>query len=303
MKERLIQYLKKHGKTHSYREIAEILNILPGHSGKQKSDYVRKIYNRHVKHNMEIENPIMTSEYKEFLKWKQTRKQSEIKKVDPYLTGNPNNVLIIGDLHEPFTHSEYLIFCKNVQEQFQCGKVIFIGDIIDNHFSSYHETDADGLSASMELNTAVDHLKKWHHTFPNAIVTIGNHDRIIARKLYTSGVSSRWMKSLEEVLEVPTWTFVEEYIYNNVLYIHGEMGSARIKAKQEMISVVQGHNHTEAYTEFLCGHGGTRFAMQVGCGIDFNQYAFAYAKRGKKPVISCGVVINNTSPIVIPYGH
>jgi hypothetical protein len=32
--------------------------------------------------------------------------------------------------------------------------------------------------------------------------------------------------------------------------------------------------------------------MQVGCGIDFNSYAMAYAKAGKKPAIGCGVIIN-----------
>jgi hypothetical protein len=35
------------------------------------------------------------------------------------------------------------------------------------------------------------------------------------------------------------------------------------------------------------------FGMQVGCGIDHESYAMAYAKYGKKPAIGCGVVLNN----------
>ena len=31
--------------------------------------------------------------------------------------------------------------------------------------------------------------------------------------------------------------------------------------------------------------------MQLGCGIDHDSYAMAYAKRGKKPAIGCGVII------------
>ena len=33
--------------------------------------------------------------------------------------------------------------------------------------------------------------------------------------------------------------------------------------------------------------------MQVGCGIDHDSYAMAYAKYGKKPAIGVGVILNN----------
>ena len=51
-----------------------------------------------------------------------------------------SNILVIGDLHEPFCLDAYLDFCKEQYDKFNCNEVIFIGDIIDNHFSSYHET-------------------------------------------------------------------------------------------------------------------------------------------------------------------
>jgi hypothetical protein len=40
--------------------------------------------------------------------------------------------------------------------------------------------------------------------------------------------------------------------------------------------------------------------MQVGCGIDHEQYAFSYAKAGKKPAIGCGVVIGGKEAIAVP---
>ena len=67
--------------------------------------------------------------------------------VTPYTRGNKDNILIIGDIHAPFNLESYLSFCRIQQEKFKCGRVIFIGDLIDNHYSSYHETDPDGLSA------------------------------------------------------------------------------------------------------------------------------------------------------------
>ena len=84
------------------------------------------------------------------------------------------NVLVIGDLHEPFCLDEYLDFCVDTYRKYACNQVIFIGDIIDNHYSSYHETDPDGLSGGDELNLAIERIARWKHAFPEAIVIIGN---------------------------------------------------------------------------------------------------------------------------------
>ncbi len=189
-------------------------------------------------------------------------------------------------------------FCKKQYDRFNCNKVIFAGDLLDFHAQSFHDSDADGLSAIEELNLAIKKLQKWYSVFPEATILLGNHDRIVARKLFKVGLSQRWMKPLEEVLEVPNWRFVEELIHNDILYVHGEGGTARTKAKQEMVSVCQGHLHSEGYIEFM--NGGKNFALQVGCGIDFSSYAFAYAKRDKKPILSCAVILDK-SPILIPF--
>ena len=49
-------------------------------------------------------------------------------------------VLVIGDLHLPFVKDGYLEFCIWVYKKYNCTEVVFIGDILDNHASSYHET-------------------------------------------------------------------------------------------------------------------------------------------------------------------
>ncbi len=252
-----------------------------------------------------IDYPVGT-EYQEFLKWKEekNRFQQPTKKSlpQPYLNGDPNNVLVIPDLHLPFELDGALEFCRNQQERFNCGTVVFIGDIIDNHAQSFHDTDTEGLSIVEELNLAIEKLQDWYQVFPQATITLGNHDRIVARKLFSVGISKRWMRPLGEVLNTPNWNYVEEFIHNDVLYVHGEGGTALKKAQNEMISTVQGHSHTEGYVQLLPGIGGNRFAMQVGTLINFDSYAFAYAQRGKRPVLSCGVVLNN-HPILIPYGN
>lgn len=288
-------------------------------TSKQKSDYVRRLWkslHRTMFTKKESDGVITTTvglpfttyvranpidkDFDKLVAKVEERLRQLDQKEDPKKTTSysKNNVLVIGDIHEPFCKEGYLEFCVEQQKRFNCGTVVFIGDLIDNHAQSFHHTDADGLSAKQELELAVTKLEKWYKAFPNAIVTLGNHDRIVARKLFSVGISQRWLKPLGEVLNTPTWEFVEQYKHNDVLYIHGESGTAMKKAQQEMCSVVQGHLHTEAYTQFL--NGGKNFAMQVGCGIDFASYAFAYAQRGKQPVISCGVVLDH-SPIVIPF--
>jgi len=213
------------------------------------------------------------------------------------LTKKENRVLVIGDLHEPFCLDGYFEFCLDTYARYNCNKVIFIGDVIDSHFSSYHETDPDGMGAGQELESAIKKLKKWYKAFPDAHVTIGNHDRIVYRKGFSGGIPKRWLKPFNEVLETPKWKFVERLVIDNVQYIHGEAGTARTKSKNDMMSTVQGHIHTQAYTEWVVGQKFKIFGMQVGCGIDSKAYAAAYAKHFKKQAIGCGVVLGGYTAI------
>lgn len=212
------------------------------------------------------------------------------------LTKKETRVLVIGDLHEPFCLDGYLEFCLETYRKYNCNKVVFIGDIIDNHYSSYHEQDPDGYGAGKELDLAIKKVKKWSKAFPNAIVTIGNHDRIINRKAYSNGVPKKWVRSYNEVLGVK-WEFVESIEIDNVLYIHGEGGEARTKALKNMQSTVQGHLHTKCYTSWHVGNNSRIFGTQVGCGIDHASYAMAYGKHYGKPAIGCAVVVNGKTCI------
>ena len=135
-----------------------------------------------------------------------------------------NNVLVIGDLHEPFSLDSYLEFCVNKYNEFKCTEVVFIGDIIDNHYASYHETSADGMGGADELQYAIERIARWYKHFPKATVIIGNHDRMVMRKAQTSAIPSKWIKSYKEVLEVPGWHFVERYVKDGVQFCHGEGG-------------------------------------------------------------------------------
>lgn len=228
-------------------------------------------------------------------------KSKDLENLEPYTQGNKNNILIIGDLHAPFNLPDYLEFCLEQQKKFKCGTVVFIGDVIDNHYSSYHESDPDGMSAGDELDIAICELQKYYRVFPEATVIIGNHDRLVYRKAFTGGVSKRWIKEYKDVLKVPNWNFVESLDLFDVNINHGEGGTARAKMKKELQSQIQGHLHSDLYVDFIVGKNFRIFGMQVGSGIDFKSYAMAYGRNFKKPAIGCGVLLNKgTLPIVIP---
>ena len=213
---------------------------------------------------------------------------------------NTTRVLVIGDLHTPFEHADYLAHCKQVAKKYRTNHTVVIGDIVDNHFSSFHETNPDGYGAGAELQHAIDRLEPWHRAFPNADYILGNHCKIIERKLEKSGVSKRWMQPLNEVLGVPTWTMHEDLMLDNVLYTHGEGKTARSEIGNNACSVVQGHRHTEGYVWYKRIRESQYFGMQVGTGIDEKTYAFAYAKKHPRPILSCGVVIDGTRAYLEP---
>ena len=161
-------------------------------------------------------------------------------------------VLVIGDIHAPFELEGYLEFCQETYAKYNCNQVVFIGDIIDNHYASYHETDPNGMGGGEELSYAIDDVKRWADAFPVADVCIGNHDRMIMRKAFTSAIPKEWIKDYNEVLGT-NWKWADRFVYDGVQYIHGEGGTARTRAKNDMMSTVQGHIHTQSYTEWIVG--------------------------------------------------
>ena len=210
------------------------------------------------------------------------------------------NILVIPDLHAPFTLEKFLPFCKMISKKYNCEKVVFLGDLVDNHFSSFHDNNPDMDGAGKELDKAIEIIAEYHEAFPNAKVCVGNHDAIPDRKAFAGGLSNRWIKDMSEVLDTPTWTYSEEHIIDNILFTHGTGRQAKSRCLQEGISVAQGHFHSKSYIEFFQHRNDLKFAMQLGCGIDRDSMAFAYGKNFAVPQLNIGIIKNNV-PIIIPF--
>lgn len=212
-----------------------------------------------------------------------------------------SNVLVIGDLHEPFARYGYREFCLEIYRKYNCTDVVFIGDLTDHHFQSFHEVDPDGHSAAEELRLAKENVQKWYASFPVAKVCIGNHDMIPNRKAFNSGLSKNWIRPISDVLDTPNWEYADEFIINEVMYVHGIGRKAVPRMKADLISVVQGHYHSESAITYAVGKSEVMFAMQIGCGVDDKSYAMAYGKHFNKMHINCGVVLNNGRLPILEY--
>ena len=153
------------------------------------------------------------------------------------------------------------------------------------------------MSGGQELEAAIKVVAQWYKAFPEATVIIGNHDRLIMRKAFSSAIPKIWIKDYNDVLGTPNWVWEDRLVIDNVQYIHGEGGTARTRCKADLMSTVQGHLHTQCYTEWFVGANYKVFGTQVGCGIDFDTYAMAYAKRGKKPAVGAAVVLEGNTVI------
>jgi len=202
-------------------------------------------------------------------------------------------VLVIGDLHAPFIKEGYLEFCKEMYVKHNCTSVVFTGDILDNHVVSYHESDPDGFGGAEELRLAKIQIKGFYEAFPNSKVCLGNHDALPNRKAYSNGISASWIKTIDEVLEVPNWSFAEEWMIDGVKYIHGLGMKIRPRVMSEMCSCVIGHYHSESEYIAFVNEKDLLFGLQVGCGMDRKSYAAAYGKHFKKPQLSVGLVFDN----------
>lgn len=208
-----------------------------------------------------------------------------------------SRVLIIGDLHLPWDHPKYLRFCLDMAATWNTSKVVFIGDIVDMHAISRHETDPNGMSAEEEAKAAVDAVQKWYAEFPKAMVCIGNHDLRIHRAARSIGIPDRYIKTYADLWQTPGWDWQNEHEIDGVLYEHGTGSSGRdaafLRAKEKRRSLVMGHVHTGLGVKWHTNEKDRIFGLNVGCGIDIRAYAFAYGRPfPSRPTLGCGIVID-----------
>lgn len=213
---------------------------------------------------------------------------------------------VIGDLHVPFDHPNYLPFLLDTFKKYGVTQVVSIGDLVDHHAMSRHQTETCARGAVDELEMSIARLKEYVKVFPSVRVCEGNHDSIPTRQAATVNIDQRYLRHLFDVLELPrAWSLEPEFIIDDVLYKHGincnGKDGALNTALVERMSTVIGHYHSGGGVKYSANKRDIIFGMNAGCGLDIGQYAFAYGTHAKfRPTLGCGIVFDSSSAIFVP---
>lgn len=208
-----------------------------------------------------------------------------------------SRVLVIGDVHAPVTHPMYQKFILDLQDEWKTTTTHFIGDIIDWHGISFHAAHPECPGPDDEFALTYGCIQTWSQLFPQATVSIGNHDCRINRLAEANGIPSRFIRDYAETWDTPNWVWEDQTIIDDVLYTHGTGFSGQTPAlraaKNNAQSTVIGHTHSAGGVNWYVTPTFRAFGMDTGCGVDIEAAAMAYGRAfPKKPVLSAGVVLD-----------
>ena len=91
-------------------------------------------------------------------------------------------VLVIGDTHCPAMRESYPSFLEDIYEEWNCDKVVHIGDGADFHGISYHLKHTDLPNIDREIELAAEQLSTLYERFPEVEYLTGNHTDLPNRR-------------------------------------------------------------------------------------------------------------------------
>jgi len=274
------EQLARQGK--SWRRIAEHLD----HPKSTVSDYLRKVFSQDVvdhKHSSDVYS---------------------VRKVDRQ--EDNSRILFISDMHIPYHHVDTIAFLKHLKAKYNPTRVICLGDELDKHSLSYHDSDPDLPSAGDELKKSLPVIKELFEIFPTMDIIESNHGSLVWRKAKTFGIPKHYIKSYNDVLGVDVgWKWSFDLTINlpngQKCYVHHGKTSNVIQLSQQMgMCAVQGHFHESFKIDYWGNPTGLYWGMQCGCLIDDDALAFNYNNVNiKRPIIGTGLVIDSM-PVLEP---
>jgi hypothetical protein len=224
--------------------------------------------------------------------------------------GNGWAILAISDLQIPFEHKDALEFCQHIVKTHIPKNydvyVVNLGDEVDQAtLSIKHIPSPDGMSGGHELEEARHRLRDWYRAFPKMHLCQSNHTWRVFKKAAASGIPSEFMKEIAQVYDAPIgWKWAEKWIFNGILFEHGENVSGPLAAIRAAIdnrmNTVIGHQHSNGGIVYRGSVNGNLWGMNTGCLIDIDAYAFSYGRTLRnKPTLGCGLILNGV-PQFIP---
>ena len=215
-------------------------------------------------------------------------------------------ILVISDTHIPYHHKDSIDFLKAIKRKYKPDRVIHIGDEVDKHAMSFHDSDPDLPSAGDELKLSIPVIKQLEKMFPKMDLLDSNHGSLVFRRAYKHGIPKAYIKKYNDFLQVGKgWKWHDDLIIDTplgkVYFCHGKTPDILKLATSMGMSCVSGHYHSLMGVRWFGNSLGLYFGLQVGCMIDSKCLAFRYNKVQKaRPIIGCSIIYNGL-PIIEPF--
>ena len=259
-------------------------------------------------------------------KWAEDRREAMAtapapEPVEPVARLSNDVMLVISDLHAPYQHPDALAFLQALKDKYQPTRVLNVGDELDYHAMSFHESDPDLDSAGRELQRGREVLWELEKMFPRMDLVDSNHGSMSYRRAKAGGVPRHLVLGYRDAVfgekdktgaivrpgnRGDGWAWHSEFWTElpngqQLVMVHGRSISTRRNVEQVGgACFIQGHHHS---TFEIVYHGTAKalsWGMSVGCLIDDESLAFAYNRNTiKRPMIGCAIVING-QPRLLP---
>lgn len=210
-----------------------------------------------------------------------------------------SRILFISDMHIPYHHEHLLPFLDSLKSRYDPTRIICLGDELDKHAMSFHDSDPDLPSAGDELLRALPTIALLKEMFPVMDLIDSNHGSMVYRKSKAHGIPRSYIRSYNEVLGVDDgWKWHNDLTIElpdgQSVYIHHGKSADAIKTSQAMsMSHVCGHFHESFGVRYWANPNGLFWAMNSGCLIDDKALAFSYNNVNlKRPIIGTSLIID-----------
>lgn len=210
-----------------------------------------------------------------------------------------SRILFLSDMHIPYHHPNTLAFLQMLKDRYNPTRIVCLGDELDKHGLSFHDSDPDLLSSGDELRAALPVIAQLHEMFPVMDLIDSNHGSLVWRKAKHHGIPRHYIKSYNEVLQVGEgWKWYNDLVLDlpdgQKVYVHHGKSSEAIKTSQAMgMSHVCGHYHNSFGIKYWANPNGLYWAMNAGCLIDDESLAFAYNNANlHRPLIGTCLVVD-----------
>lgn len=208
-------------------------------------------------------------------------------------------------MHLPYHHPDLIAFLQALKKEFKPDKVVCMGDEVDWHSISFHDSDPDLMSPREELKTSIHWIKVLGKIFPEMMIVESNHGSLVYRRQKAHGLPRFVIKSYKDMLEAPSkWFWVPDLTLEasnkqKIYFCHGKSADVKKLSMSMGMNAVQGHYHETFKIDFWGNPNALLWGMQTGCLFDPHSLAFAYNKVNlKRPVIGTGVIIEGIPRLV-----